>query len=121
MKSIQKALVALAVLAMATAAQAVPVVLSKLTGLTGGAVAGTAVYKADLSSIGLASILSIGIHDNSGMLGGATGQFSGFDLDGIKLSLTDCADATCAQGAVGLSVFDFAAGVVFAAGAQRAP
>lgn len=121
MKSIHKALVALAVTAVAAAAHAVPVALTKLTGLTGGVVAGTAVYKADLSSIGLASILSIGIHDNSGMLGGATGQFSGFDLDGIKLSTTDCADAACAQGAVGMSVFDFAAGVVFAAGAQRAP
>ncbi len=121
MKSIHKALVALGCLAVAAAAHAVPVALTKLTGLTGGVVAGTAVYKADLSSIGLASILSIGIHDNSGMLGGATGQFSGFDLDGIKLSTTDCVDAACAQGAVGLSVFDFAAGVVFAAGAQRAP
>lgn len=121
MRLTYKTLAALAALAMAATAQAVPVALTKLTGLTGGVAAGTAVYKADLSSIGLASVLSIGIRDNSGMLGGATGQFSGFDLDAIKLSTTDCADAACAQGAAGLSVFDFVSGVVFAAGAQRAP
>jgi hypothetical protein len=121
MKCIPKVLVGAAVLALATAAQAVPVALTKLTGLTGGVVAGTAVYKADLSSVGLGAILSIGIRDNSGLLGGATGAFSGFDLDGIKLSMTDCADAACAKTAVGLSVFDFVSGVVFAPGTQRAP
>ena len=98
-----------------------PVALTPLTGLTGGTLQGTAVYKADLSSIGLASVLSIGIRDNSGSLGGSPGQFSGFDLDAIKLSTTDCADAACAQGAVGLSVFDFTTGTIFSPGAQRAP
>jgi len=121
MKSICKSLAAVAALALATAAQAVPVSLSKLSGVTGGAAAGTAVYKADLSSIGLATILSIGIRDNSSGLGGAAGQFSGFDLDAIKLSTTDCADAACAKAAAGLSVFDFLAGIVFTPGAQRAP
>lgn len=112
---------AVAALTLAGGAHAVPVALTKLTGLTGGTLANTAVYKADLSSIGLANILSIGIRDNSGALGGSPGQFSGFDLDAIKLSFTDCADATCAQGAVGLSVFNFGAGTVFSAGTQRAP
>ncbi|HEY8878572.1 MAG TPA: PEP-CTERM sorting domain-containing protein [Roseateles sp.] len=121
MKSTCKALAAVAALVVAGAAQAVPVSLTKLTGITGGATAGTAVYKADLSSIGLATILSIGIRDNSSGLGGATGQFSGFDLDAIKLSTTDCADAACAKAAVGLSVFDFLTGIAFTAGVQRAP
>jgi hypothetical protein len=121
MKSTYKILAAAAVLALTSAAQAVPVVLSKLTGVTGGTIAGTAVYKADLSSIGLTSILSIGIRDNSGALGGSAGQFSGFDLDAIKLSTTDCSDAACAKAAVGLSVFDFTTGTIFSAGAQRAP
>lgn len=121
MRSTYKVLVAAATLALVTTAQALPVALSKLTGLTGGTLAGTAVYKADLSSIGLSSILSIGIRDNSSGLGGAAGQFSGFDLDAIKLSMTDCADAACASTAVGLSLFDFMSGVVFSAGAQRAP
>ena len=104
MQSTLKTLAAAAALALSAAAHAVPVSLTKLTGVTGGTAAGTAVYKADLSSIGLTSILSIGIRDNSGALGGATGQFSGFDLDAIKLSTTDCADAACAKALAGLSV-----------------
>lgn len=121
MRSTYKVLAAAAALALAGAAQAVPVALTQLTGLTGGSLAGTAVYKADLSSVGLATILSIGISDNSGLLGGATGQFSGFDLDAIKLSTTDCATAACAAAAVGLAVFDFTSGTVFLPGTQRAP
>lgn len=100
---------------------AVPVTLVELTGLTGGSPAATAVFKADLSSIGIATILSISITDNSGGLGGSPGQFSGFDLDAIKLSNTDCADAACAAAAAGVAVFDFAGGTVFSAGTQRAP
>ena len=99
----------------------VPVAFTHLTGLTGGTLAGTAVYKADLSGLGLASILSVQIADNSGGLGGAPGQFSGFDLDAIKLSTTDCATAACAAGAAGLALFDFVAGTAFTPGAQRAP
>jgi hypothetical protein len=121
MRSTCKILAVTAALALSAAAQAVPVALTKLTGVTGGTLAGTAVYKADLSSIGLATLLSIGIRDNSSMLGGAGGQFSGFDLDAIKLSTTDCADAACAAAAVGLSVFDFTTGTIFAPGTQRAP
>ena len=102
--------------------QAVVVTFTKLTGLTGGAPAGTAVYQGDLSGLGLATVASLTITDNSFGIGGATGQFSGFDLDAIKLSTTDCADATCAQALAGLSVFDFAgAGTIFTPGAQRAP
>lgn len=103
------------------AAQAVPVTLTKLAGVTGGAIAGTAVYRADLSAVGFATLLSIGIRDNSIGLGGAAGQFSGFDLDAIKLSTTSCADAACAAALVGLNVFDFSSGVIFTPGAQRAP
>lgn len=106
---------------LACSAQAALITLTPLTGLTGGTLAGTAVYKADLSSVGLGSILSVEILDDSAGLGGAAGQFSGFDLDAIKLSTTDCATAACAAGAVGLSVFDFVAGTSFAPGAQRAP
>src|ERR1700741_5457333 len=82
---------ALAVLS--ASATAVPVTFTKLTGLTGGSPAATAVYKADLSGLGVANIQSITISDNSSGLGGAPGQFSGFDLDAIKLSTTNCADA----------------------------
>lgn len=108
-------------LAAAGTAQAAAVSFTKLTGVTGGDPAGTAVFKADLSTVGLSSILSITITDNSFGIGGASGQFSGFDLDAIKLSTTDCASAACAAGLAGLSVFDYFAGVIFSPGVQRAP
>jgi hypothetical protein len=110
-----------AMLTLAAAAHADTVTLTALPGFTGGTLASTGVYKADLSTVSVGSILSISIADNSAGLGGAAGQFSGFDLDAIKLSTTDCADAACAAAAVGLSVFDFVAGTVFNPGAQRAP
>jgi hypothetical protein len=94
---------------------------TQLSGLVGGLPAFTAVFKADLSGVGLGQIQSITIQDNSFGLGGAPGQFSGFDLDAIKLSTTNCTDAACAATASGLSVFDFVAGALFTPGAQRAP
>jgi hypothetical protein len=113
---------ATAALALGSAAvQAVPVSFTQLTGVTGGTLAATGVYKADLSSIGLASILSVTIGDSNSGTGGAGGQFSGFDLDSIKLSTTDCATAACAQGLAGLSVFDFGVGTIFNPGTQRPP
>lgn len=114
-------LAASAALACAGAAHADTVSLVALPGITGGTLAATGVYKADLSTASVGSILSISIADSSAGLGGAAGQFSGFDLDAIKLSTTDCADATCAAAAVGLSVFDFVSGAIFNPGAQRAP
>ena len=72
---------------VSSVAVAAPVTFTKLTGVTGGTLAATAVYQADLSGVG-GSILSITINDNSAGLGGSPGQFSGFDLDAIILSST---------------------------------
>ena len=114
-------LLAAAVLAGASApACATTIVLTKLTGLTGGSPANTAVYRGDLNPLG-GSFAAISIADASGGFGGAAGQFSGFDLDAIKLSTTFCADAACVAGLAGLNVFDFTSGIVFAPGTQRAP
>lgn len=114
--------IALAGLFAASTAHGAIVTFNKLTGITGGTIAGTAVYDADLGSSGIGSLLTIEILDNSAGLGGAGGQFSGFDLDAIKLSTTVCADAACAAGAVGLNIFDFTgAGTTFTPGTQRAP
>lgn len=107
-------------LALASAC-AVPVSFTKLTGLTGGSPADTATYKADLSTLGLASILSISIRDSGLMTGGSPGQFSGFDLDAIKLSSVNCADSACVSAAAGLPVFNFLTGTVFTPGSQRPP
>lgn len=120
-RTLLAATVAATMAAWAPTAAATPVSLTKLSGLTGGSPANTAIYRADLSSVGLASILSIGIGDNSSGLGGAAGQFTGFDLDAIKLSTTFCTDAACAAAAPGLSVFDFVNRSFFTPGAQRAP
>jgi len=103
-----------------TSSFAVPITFEKLTGVTGGTNANTAVFRADLSTIA-DPILSITIRDNSAGLGGSPGQFSGFDLDAIKASTTLCADAACAAAAPALAFFDFINGVVFAPGTQRAP
>jgi hypothetical protein len=116
-----RSLIAAAALAAAGAAQADPVALTKLTGVAGGgAIPNTAVYKASLGALS-GSFAAISISDVSGGFGGAAGQFTGFDLDAIKLSTTNCADAACAQAAGGLSVFDFISGIVFSPGTQRAP
>lgn len=118
---IKSAIGAVALSLAAGTAGAVPVTLTKLSGLTGGTLAETAVYRADLSSLGLETILSIGIADNSSGLGGSPGQFSGFDLDAIKLSTTFCDNAACAAAASGLAAFDFVGGTLFVPGALRTP
>jgi hypothetical protein len=91
---------------------------TKLTGLTGGNPALTAVYRADLSGIPF-DILSVTISDNSHGLGGSPGQFSGFDLDAIKISTSSVADASLVNGIPGLGVFNFTtAGTILTPGFQ---
>jgi hypothetical protein len=107
--------------AAVTPASAVTLSLTKLTGLTGTAPNNqTAVYGADLSSLA-GQFAAIVISDASGNFGGASGAFSGFDLDAIKLSTVNCASASCVAGAAGLNVFNFTSDVVFTPGTQRAP
>lgn len=103
------------------AANATPISLTKLTGITGGAVAATAVFRADLSSAAIGTLQSITILDKSSGLGGAAGQFSGFDLDAIILSTTSCDSAVCVAGLSPLSAFNYSGGVIFTPGAQRDP
>jgi len=100
---------------------AAPLTFVPLTGVVGGSPAATGVYKADLSTAGIGSILGLIIQDNSAGLGGSPGQFSGFDLDAVKISTTNCADAACAAAAPALAVFDFVGGVFFTPGTQRVP
>jgi hypothetical protein len=121
-------LAAAAALSFAAAAPAAVVTLTKLDGLTGTELVGppavpalTAVFRADLSTAGIGTVLSITITDNSFGLGGAPGRFSGFDLDAVKLSTEFCTTAACAASAVGLNVFDFGAGTLFTPGTQRDP
>lgn len=103
------------------AANATPISLTKLTGITGGGVAATAVFRADLSTAAIGTLQSITIRDKSSGLGGAAGQFSGFDLDAIILSTTSCDSAVCVAGLSPLSAFNYSGGVIFTPGAQRDP
>lgn len=50
-----------------------------------GSVGGTGVFAADLSGTGLGQIQSITVTDNNGGTAGASGIFSGFDLDALFL------------------------------------
>jgi hypothetical protein len=97
-------------------------VFTELTGVTGGTPAATGVFRADLSGLGLPTIESITIQDNSGGVGGSPGKFSGFDLDAIRLSFTSVATAAGAAALAGEAVFDFSpSGTLFTPGTQRAP
>jgi len=103
-------------------AATVAVSFTKLTGLTGGNPEGTAVYRADLSGLGLTSIQSITIKDASSNLAGSPGEFSGFDLDAIKLSYSSTNNADNVGGLANVNAFNFApAGTMFTPGSQTAP
>jgi hypothetical protein len=92
---------------------------TKLSGLTGGNPAGTAVYRADLSNIGF-DINSIVIADSNNKNGGSPGKFSGFDLDAIKISNTSISNAADINSLPGLKLFDFSTTkTVFIPGTQR--
>lgn len=99
-----------------------PLTFTKLTGLTGGSIPETAVYRADLSGVPFDDVLSVTIHDNSFGLGGASGQFSGFDLDAIVLSTTFISAASNVNTLTLDSVFDYSpARTLFTPGSQRPP
>jgi hypothetical protein len=107
----------------ADVSQSVSLIPVKLTGLTGTAPdAGTAVYRANLSSIPAPTITSLTFRDDSFRLGGAPGMFTGFDLDAVKISTVLVTDAAQVDALPGINVFDFtASGTTLVAGAQRAP
>ncbi|WP_372618332.1 PEP-CTERM sorting domain-containing protein [Falsiroseomonas sp.] len=114
-------LFAAAGITLATAgAQAAPVTFTELAGFTGGTVAGTAVFRADLSGLGIGQIASLTIQDSNNGIGGSAGQFSGFDLDAVVISttlITDAAQVGLLVPAIGL---DFVNSVLIP-GTQRAP
>lgn len=93
---------------------------TKLQGLTGNDFGMTGVYRADLSNLGF-DISSIAIADSNGTAG-APGQFSGFDLDAIKMSNVLVNNASDVKNLSGLNVFDFTpSGTLFTPGTQRSP
>ncbi len=126
MRRIAPVLALLVVLGVATTARAATITLTftKLTGVVGGTPAATAVYRADLNGLGLTSILSLKVQDASFGLGGSPGQFTGFDLDAVKLSQEACGSdlASCAVTAGWWNAFDFSpAHTIFTPGTQRPP
>jgi hypothetical protein len=88
-----------------------------------GEINGTTIFRADLSNINFA-INSITVADSGSAQGGATGPFSGFDLDGVFLSEKLISDASNIEDLIeeSLSVFDFSPGnIIFKPGTQRPP
>lgn len=95
---------------------------TKLTGLTGGSPATTAVFRAEIPVLNFSDITSIVLKDNSNGTGGIGGQVSGFDLDGIKLSYVAVNNAAEVNAISSLEVFDFSpVGTIFTPGSQRPP
>lgn len=119
-KTLMATAAALALACAPGASQAAPVSFTELTGVTGGTLAGTGVFRADLSTLGLGQIASISIADNSGGLGGSPGQFSGFDLDAIVISTVLITDASQVGLLTSAAVLDLANSVL-TGGTQRPP
>jgi hypothetical protein len=107
-------------LGLGTAAHAAPVTFTQLTGVAGGTLAATGVYRADLSGLGIGQIASITIQDNSALTAGAAGQFSGFDLDAIVISTVLITDASQVGSLTPAAVLDVA-GSILLPGVQAAP
>jgi hypothetical protein len=96
--------------------------MTKLPGTTGGSPAETVVYRGELTGLAPALIASITIQDASFGLGGAPGQFSGLDLDAIKLAYGSAGDASSAVTLPSVPAFDFSrSGVSFSPGDMRPP
>ncbi len=93
---------------------------TKLDGLIEGTPNSTAVYRVNLSDLGF-DLTSIIITDTSPIPAGATGAFSGFDLDAIKLSENLIDDVSLVESLPSLDVFDFVNGANFAPGTQQPP
>jgi hypothetical protein len=92
----------------------------QLTGET-GVTNQTGVFRADLSNLNF-EINSLTVVDSNSGVGGAPGEFSGFDLDGIKLSTTLITDASQINNLPSLDVFDFSNnGTLFTPGQERKP
>ena len=95
-----------------------PLSFEKIDGATGPNQT-TGVFRAELSDIGF-DINSIQIADSNSGQGGATGKFSGFDLDGIKISSVKIDNAQEINNIPALDVFDFSPEkTIFTAGTQR--
>lgn len=94
---------------------------TKLSGLTGGSPAETAVFRAEIPALDF-DITSIVIKDNGQGNGGSPGQVSGFDLDAIKLSSIFTNNAAEVNSIEALDVFDFSSnGTFLTLGTQRSP
>ncbi|MEO0970262.1 MAG: hypothetical protein AAFX80_18520, partial [Cyanobacteria bacterium J06639_18] len=95
-----------------------PLSFEKIDGVTGFN-DGTGVFRADLSDIEF-DINSINIVDSGSGQGGATGKFSGFDLDAIKISNVKIDNAQEVNNISGLDIFDFSPDrTILAPGTQR--
>ncbi|OCQ99856.1 hypothetical protein BCD64_01860 [Nostoc sp. MBR 210] len=95
---------------------------TKLTGVTGGSPATTAVLRSEIPAINFGKIASIVIKDISDGNAGSPGNVTGFDLDAIKLSYTAVDRAADVNTISALDLFDFSpTGTILTPGSQRPP
>jgi len=123
MNSLRVFLITTAALMSVTSANATTINANfvQLTGETGGTPALTGVFRSDLSNLNF-EINSITLADSNSGVGGSPGQFSGFDLDGIKLSTSLITDASQINDLPSLDVFDFSLNsTFFTLGQERNP
>jgi Ca2+-binding RTX toxin-like protein len=84
-----------------------------------GTVLGTGIFVADVSNLGF-DLKSLTFSDSGSLFGGSGGYFTGFDLDGIRLSHQLITKAEDIGLATPLNVFDFSpAKTIFTPGTQR--
>ena len=119
-RSLSRSVVAAAAALVAVTAHADPVSLVKLTGLVGSAPAiGTAVYKADLSTLAAASPPSSSRQQLAARrLARPVQRLRPRRHQALDHQLRRC---RLRVGRAGVSFFDFVSGVVFTPGTQRAP
>lgn len=93
-----------------------------LTPLSGVVADGTRIYRADLSAVGINELSTITLTDNNSGIGGSPGEYSGYDLDAIKLSYTLATTSAEASAAPVLDALAFTdAATLYSPGTQRPP
>jgi hypothetical protein len=117
MKVLSGVLVLLFLLSLPVMATTVPLTFTLVATGQGGSPAGTAVYRANLTGLGISQVGSITIQDNANGAG-APGIFSGFDVD--ALFLDDDGDFTTTGDQHYASSFIFNAGSILPDGGNAA-
>lgn len=87
-----------------------------------GANGGTVVYRADLSKVNTISIASIIIYDEGSETSGMSGEYTGADIDALRISSSFCDNAGCVASAPSTIPVSFSPNnIIFTPGHQVEP